>query len=273
MATRAPKKDAPTKTDEARREANLRLWNLARTPPNEALKRVEFGKRKFTSVDFYWLAREMTAEFGPIGKGWGYTKPEFEIPLQDESTLRCSLALWYSDGDERPMIFVTDAITLRDKNGKVDDDAEKKTVTHCQSKALSLLGFGSDVFLGMHEGKYGGMGSDPDDAPDAPAKRETGKREPAKITKEQGTRLWSIFQSRCDKMRVIKDRELRTDILRRLLFSELGLSSSKEIERKVYDDFCKRVDLLVPDDVEVVAPDNVKVFEEGEDPGDAGPFD
>lgn len=146
---------------------HMDLWNSVCNTPDEPgwLKKVEYGKRKFTSIDAYHQIRLATEVWGPVGQGWGWD-PEYAY---QGSLIVCELRLWYvPEGNGKPKAPVSvHAIGA----AKFDDDGPKKSLTDAITKALSYLGFNADVFLGEHDNKY--------NAPKTAPPRQAPKPQPA----------------------------------------------------------------------------------------------
>lgn len=124
-----------------------------------------------------------TEIFGPVGTGWGYTVIEEKMvpgaPMSEamydenkkfvgtqlirnaDGTLITELnhsikiQFWYViEGDIRGELesYGATPYMYKTKNGiKADAEAIKKSLTDSIKKALSMLGFSADVFLGMHD--------------------------------------------------------------------------------------------------------------------------
>lgn len=135
---------------DARREANMRVWNaVCRTDPKHT-KPVEFG-RKFTAIDAHYQIQEATRQFGPVGEGWGYDTGELVFA---DGLVIAPVTLWHGSRDN---VFgpIYGSTTLRDRKGNIDKDAPKKATTDALTKGLSQLGFNADVFLGkFDDNKY-----------------------------------------------------------------------------------------------------------------------
>ncbi|HGW8914060.1 TPA: hypothetical protein ACNRUE_004010, partial [Proteus mirabilis] len=130
-----------------------------------------------------YMFMRATEIFGPIGEGWGYEvleekfidgKPLLE-PILDErnkqvatrflrdadGSLFCEqnhsikIRFWYIIECETRGEFESYGATpyrYQTNYGiKVDGEAIKKSLTDAIKKALSMLGFSSDVFMGMHD--------------------------------------------------------------------------------------------------------------------------
>ncbi|OOL08835.1 hypothetical protein BXQ27_34365, partial [Klebsiella aerogenes] len=64
------------------------------------------------------------------------------------------IRLWYQNGDEEGSVIAYGATPymFKTKNGiKCDGEAQKKSLTDALKKALSLLGFSADVWLGLYD--------------------------------------------------------------------------------------------------------------------------
>ena len=133
----------------ANKESNMKLWDqVSMTNPTQT-KPVEFG-RKFTAIDAHYQIMEATRAFGPIGKGWGWDN-KFHI---EEGIAIAQVTIWWENRDQTfgPVIGMS---VLKNKSGKIDDDAGKKATTDALTKCLSHLGFNADVFLGkFDDNKY-----------------------------------------------------------------------------------------------------------------------
>lgn len=142
---------------------NTRIWDALKVTDPKYTKKVEFG-RKFTSINSQWQLQRMTEQFGPIGKGWGYTvqhsveriTPEYVLAIADVS-------IWWMEAraDANTRVVETSSfgpvrgmspILEMGRNGLVrDDDAGKKAMTDALTKGLSHLGLSADVFLGLFD--------------------------------------------------------------------------------------------------------------------------
>ncbi|ENH4925006.1 hypothetical protein ACTLTC_002200 [Proteus mirabilis] len=162
---------------------NLSIWKqVQRTDPRftNPLEGVGFTG---TSINSTYMFMRATEIFGPIGEGWGYEvleekfidgKPLLE-PVLDErnkqvatrflrdadGSLFCEqnhsikIRFWYIIECETRGEFESYGATpyrYQTNYGiKVDGEVIKKSLTDAIKKALSMLGFSSDVFMGMHD--------------------------------------------------------------------------------------------------------------------------
>jgi len=155
--------------------SNTSLWERHRTPPRDALKSFKkAGGFGGTSIDPMWLILEATREWGEIGCGWGYDVISEAIERLDDGWVlhTCNINLWYvnqtSSVGRVPSTGNTWLVmTTKAGEKRYDDEASKKSRTDAISKALSWLGFGADIYMGIHDGnKYA-------DLFDSPAVEET----------------------------------------------------------------------------------------------------
>jgi len=148
---------------------NLKLWDSVSKTDTTATKTSNQGGRQQTSIDGYWMIKQATDKFGCLGIGWGYDVIEERwddgamVPIkQDDGSTRLEqskthtikLKLWFIlDGNrgEVTQYGHTQAI-YKSKYGISDDgEAPKKSLMDAIKKSLSMLGFCSDIFMGMFE--------------------------------------------------------------------------------------------------------------------------
>lgn len=162
---------------------NLHIWKrVQRTDPRftKPLEGVGFAG---TSINSNYMIMRATEIFGPIGEGWGYEvleekfidgKPLVE-PVLDERNKQVATR-FLRDGDGSLFCEQNHSIKIRfwyiiecETHGefesygatpyryqtnygiRVDSEVIKKSLTDAIKKALSMLGFSSDVFMGMHD--------------------------------------------------------------------------------------------------------------------------
>lgn len=149
---------------------NMKHWDALKTTDPKYTKLVTFG-RKFTSINSQWQLQRMTEQFGPIGKGWGYTVEHDVQRLHDWYTLAVAdVTIWWRDSaddkvatygpvrgtapileparDKGRLVYEADSTTVK---LHLDDDAGKKAMTDALTKGLSHLGLSADVFLGLFD--------------------------------------------------------------------------------------------------------------------------
>ena len=161
--------------------ANTQIWDAVQaTDPKFTKSFKRGGGFSGTAINPTYLARRATETFGPCGWGWGVQvleekivdgHPVWKKDSEGRETLQGTtkihmvhIRLWYSptglgpggnEGMETASVEQfgqTEFVGVR-KDGTwfTDEEAPKKSITDAMSKALSLIGFGADVHLGMYD--------------------------------------------------------------------------------------------------------------------------
>jgi hypothetical protein len=168
--------------------SNLAIWNaVERTDPKYTKSFARGGGFRGTAINATYLAKCATEKFGPCGLGWGVSVLDERVldGAEGEKVHRVHVKLWYEWDGKRGEVehFGQTTFVGKNKHGWfTDEEAPKKSLTDAMSKALSLLGFGSDVHLGLYDdSKYlndlkrefaeAKAGSDPDGSSDRKAIR------------------------------------------------------------------------------------------------------
>ncbi|HHJ1146683.1 TPA: hypothetical protein ACQFKX_000820 [Proteus mirabilis] len=162
---------------------NLNIWKRVQRTDPRFTKPLEGLGFVGTSINSTYMFMRATEIFGPIGEGWGYEvleekfidgKPLVE-PVLDERNKQVATR-FLRDGDGSLFCEQNHSIKIRfwyiiecETRGefesygatpyryqtnygiKVDGEVIKKSLTDAIKKALSMLGFSSDVFMGMHD--------------------------------------------------------------------------------------------------------------------------
>lgn len=162
---------------------NLNIWKRVQRTDPRFTKPLEGMGFIGTSINSTYMFMRATEIFGPIGEGWGYEvleekfidgKPLVE-PVLDERNKQVATR-FLRDGDGSLFCEQNHSIKIRfwyiieceirgefESYGatpyryqtnygiKVDGEVIKKSLTDAIKKALSMLGFSSDVFMGMHD--------------------------------------------------------------------------------------------------------------------------
>ncbi|HHR6036612.1 TPA: hypothetical protein ACS70C_000967 [Providencia alcalifaciens] len=162
---------------------HLSIWKRVQRTDARFTKPLEGMGFTGTSINSTYMFMRATEIFGPIGEGWGYEvieekfidgKPLVE-PILDErnkqvatkflrdsdGSLFCEqnhslkIKFWYNtERGLRGEFESYGATPYRYQTNygiKVDGEVIKKSLTDAIKKALSMLGFSSDVFMGMHD--------------------------------------------------------------------------------------------------------------------------
>lgn len=129
-------------------EENLKLWNdVEKTNPAHT-KKVKLG-RAITAIDPYQQIKNATAQFGPVGQGWGWEVKRVDIFETKEVSVL--VRVWVGDQDHYVEQFGQNNIYTDNAQKKKDTDHMKKAVTDGVTKCLSCMGFNADVFLGLFD--------------------------------------------------------------------------------------------------------------------------
>lgn len=142
---------------------NLALWHqVEKTDPSQ-VKEITGKTYKGNSPKPHYLIKKATETFGPCGIGWGFKVLDERIVdgamLADGFYEKMSIArvsVWFkwngerSDGVEHVGGTV---FSGKRKSGQpfTDEDAPKKSITDALVKALSMIGFAGDIFMGRYD--------------------------------------------------------------------------------------------------------------------------
>ncbi|ENG4184768.1 hypothetical protein ABT230_001528 [Providencia rettgeri] len=162
---------------------HLNIWKQVQRTDSRFTKPLDGMGFVGTSINSTYMFMRATEIFGPIGEGWGYEiieekmidgKPLVE-PILDaqhkqvamrflrdgdgtllfEQNHSIKIRFWYIiEGETRGEFESYGATPYRyqTKQGiRTDSEVIKKSLTDSIKKALSMLGFSSDVFMGMHD--------------------------------------------------------------------------------------------------------------------------
>jgi hypothetical protein len=142
---------------------NMHIWNqVCKTNPAYT-KNVEKGSYKYTAVCAQHQRKRATELWGPFGQGWGIKNVNFNFI--DNGTKALYTAILYYPNGEFPINSSISLYLQRKeyKNGSFtgnytqifDEEWSKKVSTDALTKALSYLGFNSDIFEGkFDDNKY-----------------------------------------------------------------------------------------------------------------------
>jgi hypothetical protein len=144
---------------------NLALWHQVEKTDPAHVKAITGKSYKGTSPKPHWIVMRATETFGPIGIGWGFTvdeRVERGALISDgfyEQMHIAKVKVWFKWNGERGEVEHIGGTTFSGKysSGKIftDEDAPKKSVTDALVKALSMIGFAGDIFMGrFDDSKY-----------------------------------------------------------------------------------------------------------------------
>lgn len=148
---------------------NMRIWEQVQTTDTRYTKNAEVGGQKITSLNGTAMVMKATEMFGPVGIGWGWRvleerfddghevfagEGEKRICLGREIGHTVKIQLWFMQDGQRGEVeqYGCTRYQYKTKYGMTTDgEAPKKSLTDAIKKALSMLGFSADVFLGMFD--------------------------------------------------------------------------------------------------------------------------
>jgi hypothetical protein len=132
---------------------NLKLWqSVEKTDPKYTKAFNRAGGFSGTAINATYLIRKATEQWGPIGGAWGATvEDEKYVPGADGTIIHViRIKFWHPDGAFNSYGQTT--FVGKNKNGAfTDEEAPKKSLTDAITKALAMLGFSADVFLGLYD--------------------------------------------------------------------------------------------------------------------------
>lgn len=142
--------------------SNLDYWNKVKQPPQNALKRIDFGYLKGKSdINPQWRLMAMTQAFGPVGHGWTYRivrtwsepSPSGAVMCFSEVAVKTKV-----DGQWGEEFFGIGGseIVEKNKNGLAhNDEGYKKATTDALGVAFKAVGVAADIYFGNYDGsKY-----------------------------------------------------------------------------------------------------------------------
>lgn len=150
---------------------NLKLWeSVSRVPPEHLKGFKRGGGFAGTAIKPMWSFHKMTEIFGPVGTGWGMSKPDFRVEsVGTEILVFCTIAVWAGKPENEVYGVGGDKILAVNKYGpSSDDEGFKKAYTDALTNALKMFGVGADIHMGLWDGnKYA------DEKPEAEAAAST----------------------------------------------------------------------------------------------------
>lgn len=136
---------------------NMKLWASVEKTPPEHTKQITGKAYQGTSPKPHYLIRKATEVFGPCGIGWGFTivDERVEEGAGGEKMHIARVRVWYEWQGKRgevEHVGGTQFSGMRN-SGKAftDEDAPKKSVTDALVKAMSMIGFAGDIFMGRYD--------------------------------------------------------------------------------------------------------------------------
>ena len=135
------------------KEENLKLWRSVCVTNPEWIKTANLGGRKISAINPQKQLKQASEIWGSYGSVWGLKDCRRQIFDLEESNklIIFEAVFFYPSGS----FEISNSVKLcyMSKGGKyiIDDEAFKKVETNTLSKALSKLGFSSDVYEGRFD--------------------------------------------------------------------------------------------------------------------------
>lgn len=131
---------------------NLTLWNQVSQTDPQITNRVN-ARGGFTAICAQSQLKAATEVFGIYGLDWGMNMDSDEYIRDGSGNVLEYVwkgAMWFNYGGKKGVLSCQSSIKYRP-----GDDCQVKAETHARSKALSKLGFNSDVYEGkFDDNKY-----------------------------------------------------------------------------------------------------------------------
>lgn len=150
-------------------EQNMQIWSQVEKTDTRFTKKAKVNGQDITSLSGTAMVMKATELFGPVGIGWGWKIVEerfdegHEIFTGEGDKRACigreightvKISLWFTQGGQRGEIEQYGCTRYQYKTSygmTTDGEAPKKSLTDAIKKALSMLGFSADVFLGLFD--------------------------------------------------------------------------------------------------------------------------
>lgn len=133
---------------------NMRVWDvLKKTDPAHTKGFQRSGGFKGTAIKPIYCDERMTELFGPVGEGWGMTKPEFQLVTTEKEVLvYCTVGVWHGKAENLIWGVGGDKVVSFGNNGsRTSDEAFKMAYTDAIGNAYKRLGMSADVHMGLFD--------------------------------------------------------------------------------------------------------------------------
>jgi len=137
--------------------SNLELWHKVEKTDPHHVKAITGKSYQGTSPKPHYLIHKATETFGPVGIGWGFSivDERIEEGAGGEKMHIARVKVWFKWNGERGEVEHIGGTQFSGtrKSGQpfTDEDAPKKSVTDALVKALSMIGFAGDIFMGRYD--------------------------------------------------------------------------------------------------------------------------
>lgn len=136
---------------------NTALWDKVFPTDPRHVKKITGKPYQGNSPRPHYVVWRATQAFGPCGIGWGFNiiKREIVEGAPGEKVDIAHVRVWYHwNGKHGEVEHVGQTVfSGKRKTGEpfTDEDAPKKSVSDALTKALSLVGFSGDIFMGRYD--------------------------------------------------------------------------------------------------------------------------
>lgn len=137
--------------------SNTELWDSVEKTDPKHVKAITGKSYQGSSPKPHYLVRKATETFGPCGIGWGFNivSERIEEGAGGEKMHIAHVRLWYKWRGETGSVEHVGGTQFSGtrSSGKpfTDEDAPKKSITDALVKALSMVGFAGDIFMGRYD--------------------------------------------------------------------------------------------------------------------------
>lgn len=151
---------------------NLDIYNVVRSAPPEALKKITAGRLQgMTDINPMWRIKILTELFGACGFGWKYEikRQWLETGANGEISAFCNIDLYVKDKEQWseaiPGTGGSSFVANERKGAYTSDECYKKALTDAISVACKALGIAADVYWDQDTTKYQ---TTPENSPEQP---------------------------------------------------------------------------------------------------------
>lgn len=185
--------------------SNTELWDaLGKTDPKHTKGFKRGGGFSGTAIKPMWVYRRLTEQFGPVGKGWGHSKPSYEVVsgADGEVLVYCTVECWHGDRASSFYGVGGDKVVAKRGSGLFNnDEAFKSAFTDAVMNAFKSVGVAADVHMGLFD----------DDKYVAEMEREFSPPPPT-ITDEQREELMGLCDALDFPVKRVLDAKQITDL-------------------------------------------------------------
>lgn len=133
---------------------NLTFWESVEKTNPKHTKKAKIGQLDITAINATRQVKEATSKWGMFGSTWGIRDISYEfMDIGDTKLALVGCEFFYPEGSFPLHTSIKVCYMTRGHSSylKIDDDFMKKAETDMLTKALSKLGFNSDIFMGLYD--------------------------------------------------------------------------------------------------------------------------